>query len=619
MSFGFIQSLTEQSESHPLVSEVSHPLVSEASHPLVSEVSHPLVSEASHPLVSEALHPLVSEASHPLVSEASHPLVSEVSHPLVSEASHPLVSEASHPLVSEASHPLVSEASHPFIPKQSSEEMSSFEQSVGSEEQLLLEQKDVEKISTTETEATSLSETFKVEYEELDNAILSPSTIRDRALSLSTVSSSSLASELTLITALETTPKTKNLEDAVNNVLSLAVNELVDIPINLETETMNNTSPSKPIIANELSSSPIHKTNWNFSSASKVHSAYVTLEAATVAKTENVILKALYKTLRVIQNVQKRTAFGHIIGAIKALILIVNNNYYNEKILKNCLKIIFQLAKNEITRKALGDYGMAEVLILALNQHTSDCAIARHGLRCISNLTYENHMNRKKLVCAGACETVMSLMSNNITSKKVAFRGVWAISNLCFVENDNKKTVGRRGCDLVVNAMSLHQVKRDITIYIMPTFMCPISEKVALWGCKAIVDLAENNATNKCFLGEIGACNEIVNCLDAYANRTDVCKWSLAAAATLMTDSVLNTQKFGQLHLVQHILKQLKMCKYSSPLLAEIGLAALYHLSLELSNRREIIELGGIEIVESFPNRMNNRNDCLKSIFGTAI
>jgi hypothetical protein len=207
----------------------------------------------------------------------------------------------------------------------------------------------------------------------------------------------------------------------------------------------------------------------------------------------------------------------------------------------------------------------------------------------------------------------MNLIHNNLDSKKVAFRGIWAISNLCFVENDNKKAIGRRGCDLVVNSMSLHQLKRDIGLYI-PSMLIPTSEKIALWGCKAIVDLAENNASNKCYLGEIGACNEIVHCLEAYGSKKDVCKWSLAASATLMTDCVLNTQKFGQLHLCQYILKQLKTCKYSDALLAEIGLASLYHLSLEQNNRKEILESGGVDIVSSFPTRMNNRNDCLKSL-----
>jgi hypothetical protein len=293
--------------------------------------------------------------------------------------------------------------------------------------------------------------------------------------------------------------------------------------------------------------------------------------------------------------------------------LIVNNYYYNEKIIKNCLKIIFQLAKNEITRKAFGDYGISQVLIQALNHHISNEAIARHGLRTVCNLTYENDNNRIKLVHAGVIETVLNLLSNNINSEKVAYRGLWCISNLCFVDNDNKKSIGRNGCNLVINSLSIHQVKRDLGLYI-PTFLIPISEKIAMWGCRAIVDLAEKNPTNQCFLGEIGACDEVVRCLEAYSNKKDVSKWALAASATLMTDSILNTQKFAQLHLVKHILKQLKLCKYSDALLTEIGLSALYHLSLDINSKREIIELGGIELVKQFPTNLGNRNDCLISL-----
>lgn len=430
--------------------------------------------------------------------------------------------------------------------------------------------------------------------------------VRSSSSSSSSIkSSTSTNSDLTLLTALEASKG--------NTIIS---NELVDIPINLsdlensETKT-DNESISTPQIQN--------KTIWNHSSASKVHSAHVALETVSqnTTCTENDVLNALNKVIYVIKSIHKRTALGHIIGSLKALILIVNNYYYNTKIIKNCLKIILQLAKNFITRKAFGDYGISEVLVHALNHHINDESIAKYGLRTICNLTFENDNNRVKLVNAGVIETVLNLLSNNIKSEKVCFRGLMAISNLCFVDNENKKNVGRIGCNLVVNSLSMHMVKRDMGLYI-PTFLIPVSEQIALWGCRSIVDLAEKNASNATYLGEIGACDEVVRCLEAYSGKKDVSKWALAAAATLMTDNVLNTQKFAQLHLVQHILKQLKLCKYSDALLTEIGLAALYHLSLNLNSKKEIIEAGGIDLVTSFPKNLGNRNDCLLSLTFTS-
>jgi len=358
------------------------------------------------------------------------------------------------------------------------------------------------------------------------------------------------------------------------------------------------------------------KSIFTFSSASKVHQAYASLEASSkVTSTEKQIVKSLHKTLVVIKNIDKRTALGHIIGALKSIILIINNNFYNEQILKNCLKIISHLSKNEITRKAFGDYGLCEVLVQGLSHHTNSESIARYGLRSICNLVYENDINRQKLAKAGVITITMTLITNNINSKHVAFRGLWAISNLCFVDNEIKSGIGRLGCDLSMLCMSLHQVKRDMSLYMPNLFISSISVKVAEWGCRAIVDLAEKNATNQCYLGEIGACDEVVRCLEAYPSYTGtVVKWSLAASATLMADNILNTQKFSQLKLTQLVLKQLRQCKYSDALLTEIGLAALYHLSLDQNSKKEIIESDGIRLVKSLPEILGNRNDCLISL-----
>lgn len=81
-----------------------------------------------------------------------------------------------------------------------------------------------------------------------------------------------------------------------------------------------------------------------------------------------------------------------------------------------------------------------------------------------------------------------------------------------------------------------------------------------------------------------------------------------------MADNQLNTTKFNQLKYTRLVIKQLKTFNFSHALIAEIGLAALYHLSKDVSSRREIIESGGVEIVKSFPVNMGNRNDCLISL-----
>ena len=421
--------------------------------------------------------------------------------------------------------------------------------------------------------------------------------ISNRSRSSSSSSSISESSELTLITAVEPT----------NDIL---INDLVDIPI--PSSPSSATSPN----SNKVGSPNITKKSiFTFLSASKVHQAYASLEASSkVTSTEKSIVKSLHKTLVVIKNIDKRTALGHIIGALKSIILIINNNFYNEQILKNCLKIISHLSKNEITRKAFGDYGLCETMVQGLYHHTNSEAIARYGLRSISNLVYENDINRQKLFKAGVCDLVLKLISNNINSKHVAFRGVWAISNLCFVDNDIKSSIGRLGCDLSLLCMSLHQVKRDMSLYMPNLFISSISVKVAEWGCRCIVDLAEKNPTNQCYLGEIGACDEVVRCLEAYPSYTGVVKWSMAASATLMADNILNIQKFSQLKLTQLVLKQLRQSKYSDALLTEIGLAALYHLSQDQNSKREIIESDGVRLVKSLPERLGNRNDCLISL-----
>ena len=223
-------------------------------------------------------------------------------------------------------------------------------------------------------------------------------------------------------------------------------------------------------------------------------------------------------------------------------------------------------------------------------------------LRNIARMCEGNPATQAEFGSNGACKVVMEALSTFLNSRHVAENGLRAVCYLSRFGQDkstanakNNETFGQIQLPhMLVKAMQFHED----------------SEKVSLYGCKAIMNLGSFEANND-MLGDAGACEVVVSVLTKFTAIGVVLKQGLWAMINLSLDKKNNARftSSGCARVVQ-ILRE----HANEPDIAAWACMGVQNLCINKENQ---VQLGSMEAVEMVVKTMEaNLTDTMTIQFG---
>ncbi|XP_060536348.1 armadillo repeat-containing protein 6 homolog [Cylas formicarius] len=117
-------------------------------------------------------------------------------------------------------------------------------------------------------------------------------------------------------------------------------------------------------------------------------------------------------------------------GGLDLLKSVMETFQGNEKVIRQCFKLIKALAGNDEVKSRLIQSGYGPVICHALHSNVVSAATATAGLSCIAALTLRNPHNSKALFEEGVAEVIVEVMSVHSDQKQVQKTASWAIRNM---------------------------------------------------------------------------------------------------------------------------------------------------------------------------------------------
>lgn len=117
-------------------------------------------------------------------------------------------------------------------------------------------------------------------------------------------------------------------------------------------------------------------------------------------------------------------------GGIQIIHEAMNNFKNNDKIVKQCLKVLKALAGNDECKTHIMRRGIAPDIVMVMQLHQKTAQTVIFGLACIAALTLRSPDNSKALFEAGAPDAIVDAMRMHPDNESVQKNGSWAIRNM---------------------------------------------------------------------------------------------------------------------------------------------------------------------------------------------
>lgn len=254
---------------------------------------------------------------------------------------------------------------------------------------------------------------------------------------------------------------------------------------------------------------------------------------------------------------------------------------------QGCRAILNLVISDDNDRKC-GEAGACELLVEVMKTHASNTIVSMQSCWAIRNMAASNNSNRVKFGVAGACGTIVQAINNHVQDAGVVEQACRAILNLA-VENGNEVRLGRAGaCTAVVKVLTHHP---DNTVVI----------EQALWAVRNLA--AGGNAENRLNLGRSGINEQVVIATSKYISHTGIAEQGCRAMLNLAVDKE-NSKRLGEVGACELVVEILDL--YASTI-AEQGLRAIYNLSVNEANAMKLGNVGAIPVVvKAFGNLVEN-------------
>ncbi|KAI4466842.1 hypothetical protein MML48_2g00002134 [Holotrichia oblita] len=117
-------------------------------------------------------------------------------------------------------------------------------------------------------------------------------------------------------------------------------------------------------------------------------------------------------------------------GGIQIIHDAMNNFQDNDKIVKQCLKVLKALAGNDECKTHIIQRGIAPDIVMLMQQHQKTAQTIIFGLACIAALSLRSPDNSKALFEAGAPDIIIHVMRIHPDNESLQKNGSWAIRNM---------------------------------------------------------------------------------------------------------------------------------------------------------------------------------------------
>ncbi|KRT79212.1 Armadillo repeat containing protein [Oryctes borbonicus] len=147
-------------------------------------------------------------------------------------------------------------------------------------------------------------------------------------------------------------------------------------------------------------------------------------------KHDNAVINDLLLTL---SSLLVRTEFCKKVedaGGIQIIHEAMNDFKDNDKIVKQCLKVLKALAGNDECKVHIIQRGIAPDIVLVMHQHQKNAQTVIFGLACIAALTLRSPDNSKALFEAGAPDVIVQVLRIHGNNEILQKNGSWAIRNM---------------------------------------------------------------------------------------------------------------------------------------------------------------------------------------------
>ena len=223
-------------------------------------------------------------------------------------------------------------------------------------------------------------------------------------------------------------------------------------------------------------------------------------------------------------------------------------------------------------------------------------------LRNIARMCEGNQVMQAEFGANGACKEVLEALSTFLNSLDVAENGLRAVCYLSRYGQD-KSTANETNNDTFGQIKLPHMLVKTMQFH-------EDSEKVSLYGCKAIMNLGSCEANND-MLGDAGACEVVVSVLTKFSGIGIVLKQGLWAMINLALDKKNNARFTSSgCAMVVQILRDYTQ----EPDIAAWACMTVQNLCINKENQ---LELGSMEAVEMVVKTMEaNLQDTMTIQFG---
>ncbi|KAF7279813.1 hypothetical protein GWI33_006735 [Rhynchophorus ferrugineus] len=137
-------------------------------------------------------------------------------------------------------------------------------------------------------------------------------------------------------------------------------------------------------------------------------------------------------------------------GGLDIIKSVMTTFAQNEKIIRQCFKLIKSLAGNDECKIHIIQKGYAVVILQSLSSTTLSPTTVTAGLSCVAALTLRSPENSKVLFDNGIPEVILALMKQHGDQKQVQKTGSWAIRNMVSRSKYQCKTFLELGAEDII-------------------------------------------------------------------------------------------------------------------------------------------------------------------------
>ncbi|KAM8726922.1 armadillo repeat-containing protein 6 isoform 1-T4 [Acanthopagrus schlegelii] len=207
----------------------------------------------------------------------------------------------------------------------------------------------------------------------------------------------------------------------------------------------------------------------------------VLIEAAKAHPNNTSVLSELCATL---SRLAVRNEFCQDIcdlGGLKLMMTLLADSYESAELVRQVLSAIRAVAGNDDVKDAVVNAGGVQLIVIAMNRHTSNSAVCEQGCACLSVLALRKPNNCKVIMENGGALAAIQSMKTHTDAVNVQKQACMLLRNLVSRTNNYNQPILEMGAEaLITQALRTHRDCGDVGKAALRDLGCQVELK-ELW------------------------------------------------------------------------------------------------------------------------------------------